>query len=247
MSQSQSESKSQSGAPQSATPRRQTVVVVDDHQLVRDAIASMLEHDLGVTVVGRFTEADEALAAIQRLRPTLALFDVEMPGRSVFDVADQLRRSVPDTRVAFLTAHESPSLAADAKRVGAVGFLHKSARREHALASLARLLVGGTAFDSDPSEPATPLDTLTPRQRQVVGYLVQGMSTKEMAKTMSLSPRTIGRHVEGIMERWGVHERAKLVVIARGLGAPTPTRAHFTPGQLRPVEQRSVAKPHDGA
>ena len=220
-----------------ASARRHTAVLVDDHLLVRDAIATILEHDLGVSVVGRFADADASLLPIQRLRPTLALFDVEMPGRSVFDVADQLRRSTPETRIAFLTAHESSSLAAEAKRVGAVGFLHKSGRREHVIASLARLLVGGTAFDSDPTEPSTPLDALTPRQRQVVAYLVRGMSTKEMATTMSLSPRTIGRHVEGIMERWGVHERAKLVVIARGLGTPSPTRTEFTAGTLRPVER----------
>ena len=197
---------------------RPTVVLVDDHRLVRDAIASMLERSNLVRVVGRLDRADEAIELVQTTKPSLVIMDVEMPGRSAFDVARTLRGISPQTKIAFLTGHEHPSYAAEAERIGAVAFLHKSSQPETIVAAIEKILLGQIVFESNPHAGGSLAATLTPREHEVLTYIGRGLNTKEMAETMCLSPRTVERHVERLMQRLGVHERVKLALLAHREG-----------------------------
>lgn len=197
---------------------RPTVVLVDDHRLVRDAIAGMLERSAQVRVVARLDRADEAIAVVQEQKPTLVILDIEMPGRSAFDVARTLRGLSPMTKVAFLTGHEHPSYAAEAERLGAVAFLHKSSPPAAIVAAIEQVLVGQIVFESKPEAGGSLASTLTPREHEVLTYIGRGLNTKEMAETMCLSPRTVERHVERLMHRLGVHERVKLALLAHREG-----------------------------
>ncbi|MDZ4754835.1 MAG: response regulator transcription factor [Phycisphaerae bacterium] len=192
--------------------RRPGVLLIDDHRLVRDAIAGMLDRSSIVRVVGRLDSADDAITAVQELRPTLVLMDIDMPGRSAFDVARALHGMRPRPIIAFLTGYEHPHYAIQAKRVGAAAFLHKSVSPQHLLDSVDRILHGETVFECDGEETGT-LD-LSPRELEVLTYIGRGLNTKEMASTMCLSPRTVERHVERLMARLDVHDRLKLALLA---------------------------------
>jgi two-component system, NarL family, invasion response regulator UvrY len=200
------------------TDARPTVVLVDDHKLVRDAIAGMLERSNVVRVIGRLDRAEEAIELVQNSRPSLVLMDVEMPGRSAFDVARTLRGLSPTTKIAFLTAHEHPSFAAEAERIGAIAFLHKSSSLEKVVSAIERILLGHVVFESKPSPSGSLVSSLSPREHEVLTYIGRGLNTKEMAVTMCLSPRTVERHVERLMQRLGVHERVKLALLAHREG-----------------------------
>lgn len=202
----------QTASQQQPIDRRPTVLLVDDHRLVRDAIAVVLERSGIVRVVGKLDRADDATTAVQELHPALVLLDVEMPGRSAFDVARGLLGLRPPPKVAFLTGHEHPSYAAEAKRMGASGFLHKSSPPELIVAAVERILRGESVYETDDAG-ASKLN-LTPRELEVLTYIGRGLSTKEMAATMHLSPRTVERHVERLMAALDVHDRLKLALIA---------------------------------
>lgn len=197
---------------------RPTVVLVDDHRLVRDAVATMLERSAQVRVIGRLDKADDAIAVVQEHKPSLVIMDIEMPGRSAFDVARTLRGISPTSKIAFLTGHEHPSYAAEAERIGAVAFLHKSSPTESIVAAIEQVLIGQVVFESKPHSGGSLAETLTPREHEVLTYIGRGLNTKEMALTMCLSPRTVERHVERLMQRLGVHERVKLALLAHREG-----------------------------
>ncbi len=212
-----------STTPDTRRDPRPTVVLVDDHRLVRDAIAGMLERSAQVRVVGRLDRADDAIAVVQEHRPSLVLMDIEMPGRSAFDVARTLRGISPGTKIAFLTGHEHPSYAAEAERIGAVAFLHKSSPPGTIVASIEKVLLGQVVFESKPESGGSLAKSLTPREHEVLTYIGRGLNTKEMAETMCLSPRTVERHVERLMQRLGVHERVKLALFAHREGLVSGT------------------------
>ena len=178
----------------------------------------MLERSAQVRVVGRLDRADDAIAVVQEHRPSLILMDIEMPGRSAFDVARTLRGISPNTKIAFLTGHEHPSYAAEAERIGAVAFLHKSSPPAAIVASIEKVLLGQVVFESKPESGGSLAKSLTPREHEVLTYIGRGLNTKEMAETMCLSPRTVERHVERLMQRLGVHERVKLALLAHREG-----------------------------
>jgi DNA-binding NarL/FixJ family response regulator len=133
---------------------RPTVVLVDDHRLVRDAVATMLERSAQVRVIGRLDKADDAIAVVQEHKPSLVLMDIEMPGRSAFDVARTLRGISPTSKIAFLTGHEHPSYAAEAERIGAVAFLHKSSPTESIVAAIEQVLMATSSSSQSPTAAA---------------------------------------------------------------------------------------------
>ncbi len=196
---------------------RPRVLLIDDHRMVRDAIAALLESSGIVQVVGRLDTADDAIIEVQRLHPRLVLMDVEMPGRSAFDVARALLALRPPPLVAFLTAHEHPSYHDEARRIGASAFLHKTSSPESLISAISHVLIGEWVFERS-MEPQSKRLSLTPRELEVLTYIGHGLNTKEMASTMCLSPRTVERHVERLMERVGVHDRLKLALLAMNEG-----------------------------
>ena len=202
------------------------VLLADDHALVRAGVRSLLSTVAGIEVVGEASTGVEALALVEQMRPDVVLMDIAMPGLSGLDAAARIVREHPGTRVVMLSMHASEEYALQALRAGAGGYLLKDAdllELERAIAEVAR---GETYLSpaisrhviADYRRRVTaqpePADRLTPRQREVLRLIAEGLSTKEIAFRLKLSIKTIETHRAQIMERLDIHDVAGLVRFA---------------------------------
>lgn len=201
-------------------------------------MAAVLEASGKFAVVERLSRGDDAPEIARRSNADIAVLDIEMPGRSAFDTARAILAASPGTRIAFLTGHAHSRFAREARELGAHGFLSKAASTQIILDSLERIAQGETVVVhermSENGSPS-PAASLSPRELEVLKYIAQGLSTREMAETMFLSPRTVERHVERLMARLGIRDRLRLALFAFAEGLATP------PGMIGPVASRDSA------
>ncbi|MFC0530192.1 response regulator transcription factor [Phytohabitans kaempferiae] len=207
------------------------VLIADDQDLVRLGLRTLVESEDGMAVAG---EAPDGLAAVEvarRERPDVVLMDIRMPG---IDGIEATRRIVADpslseTRVVVLTTFELDEYVFDALRHGASGFLIKDTKPAELLQAI-RLVAGGEAllspsvtrrvvreFATRPSRVPKPhprLDTLTEREREIVGLVGEGLSNDEIAERLVVSPATARTHVSRAMIKLSARDRAQLVVFA---------------------------------
>ena len=202
--------------------RRNTVLVADDHAIVREGLVRLLEeHDFDV--VGAVGDGHELIEGARRLRPDLIVTDLSMPGLSGLEVLTQLKSEHSESRVIVLTMHSDAELATRAMRLGAAGFLLKYSAGDELLTAIQQALQGRVyltstltkeviermAVASDPAEPQ-----LTTRQREVLRLIVAGRRMKEIAAALDLSARTIETHKYQMMQTLGVRSTAELVKYA---------------------------------
>ena len=217
---------STSSTPLPAAARRAVtrprVLLADDHRLLREAFARLLESDC--VVVGAVGDGRALLDVAPGLRPDVVVLDIAMPELNGLDAARQLKRSLPDTKVVFLTMNEDAGLAAEAFRSGASGYLLKrSAVSELGTAirevmqgrSYITPLIAGDLMGSllDRNVQNTP-EALTPRQREILQLLAEGHSMKEIAAVLDVTPRTVAFHKYRMMEQLQVKSTAELIQYA---------------------------------
>lgn len=202
-----------------------SVMIVDDQLLVRDAVAAMLESSGRFKVTELLDRGDDAHDAARKSSPQIAIIDIEMPGRSAFDTARAIRASSPVTKIVFLTGHGHRRFMQEAADIGAAAFIEKSTSPVDVLHILERVGKGEQiAIRQDPEPDPTRFDRLSPRELEVLKYIAQGLSTREMAEVMFLSPRTVERHVERLMSRLGIRDRLRLALYAYAEGIATAPR-----------------------
>lgn len=209
----------------SVPERVSSVLIVDDEALVRDALAAMLESKGQYRVVGTLSRGDDAPEVARDLSPDVVLLDIEMPGRSAFDAARAIRAASPSSRVIFLSGHVHRRFLQEAEDIGVSAYLSKSESGAAILAAMGRVVGGERVWPADegPGGIDDQAERLTPRELEVLKYISQGLSTREMASIMFLSPRTVERHVERLMARLGIRDRLRLALYAFSNGlAPTP-------------------------
>jgi DNA-binding NarL/FixJ family response regulator len=209
---------------------RTRVLLADDHALIRAAFASLLQP--AFEVVGAVADGRALLEAAPRLRPDVIVADISMPSLNGLDACRQLRPRLPETRWVFVTVNEDPDFAAEAFRLGAVGFLLKHSAVEELFAALETvlrggryltpLIAGGEALPEFLAHPPRSHADLTPRQREVLQLLAEGRVMKEAAQILGLSERTIAFHKYEVMRRLGVKSTAELVQQAIRLGLVRP-------------------------
>src|SRR5262245_31680153 len=200
---------------ESHPPRPNTlrVVVADDHALLREGIASLLE-EAGHVVVGRAVDADDLLLKVRSHTPDVAIVDVRMPPRNIDDgfvAAAEIRRTQPNVGVLVLSQHLEPSYMLElvGQNASGVGYLLKDRVRDVGdfLDAVERVAHGGTAFDPDVvkalvgGHQRSALDELTERERAVLSLLAEGCSNRAIAKKLYLSTRAVERHVQSIFEK----------------------------------------------
>jgi DNA-binding NarL/FixJ family response regulator len=202
------------------TPIR--VLIADDHALVRAGIRALVEKIDDVVVVGEAGTGNEALELVRQLRPNLMLLDITMPDGGGFEVLDQVTKKHPEIRVIVLTVHEAGEYAIRALREGAAGFLPKSAASTE-LEQAIQTVVRGEIYISPETSRKTLLEygrgttkrdllaTLSPRQREVLRLIAEGMTTKQIAQALEISVKTVETHRAQLMERLGIHDVAGLV------------------------------------
>jgi len=213
---------------------RPRVLIADDHRMLREAFARLLEAECDV--VGSVADGRAVLAEAPRLRPDVVLMDVAMPLLDGLGAARQLRRAMPDVKVIFLTMNEDPDLAAEALRVGASGYLLKNSAASELLTAI-REVAGGRSYVTplmtrEPvgsllasSAPPAGAADLSPRQREVIRLLAEGQTMKEIARELKITPRTVAFHKYSIMELLGARSGADLIHFAirhKIAGAPPP-------------------------
>jgi DNA-binding NarL/FixJ family response regulator len=217
------------------------VLLADDHNLVRAGIRGLVEQIPGVEIVAEASDGQQALALILDRQPDVALVDVSMPGLNGLELAARVAREAPRTRVAILSMHGTPGHVAQALRAGVKGYVLKDAAAEE-LPLLLRAVMKGETYlspaiskhvvdayldrDGNPKVPVegVPLDGLTPRQREILQLVAEGKSTKDVARLLNLSVKTVEAHRGQIMTRLEIHDLAGLVRYAIRTGLVSPER-----------------------
>jgi DNA-binding NarL/FixJ family response regulator len=208
------------------------ILLADDHSLVRAGVRAMLEQMSGVEVVAEVSDGREALLAIEELEPDLALLDISMPGLDGIDVVARMRRDRRRTRALVLSMHVDDDYIRRALAAGAAGYLLKSSDRDELEMAVRAVSRGETWLSPEVSRhiaaafargegphPPAPRELLTPRQREVLKLIAEGLSNKEIASRLELSIKTVDSHRTELMQRLDIHGVVGLVryAIRKGL------------------------------
>lgn len=197
--------------------------LVDDHQIMREGLRVLLQA-WGHAVIGESADLTVALADIQRLKPTVVLLDLHLEGRSGLELLAAMRQRKLDTRCVVLTMLAQPRMVAEALRMGAQAYVLKgSAGRELAsaieAAEMDRRYLGtgvselATQSGTNDGQEA-PMETLSPRERQIITMVVKGMSSVRIGAQLHLSPKTVATYRSRLMSKLDVHDVPSLVRLA---------------------------------
>ena len=204
------------------------VVIADDHTLVRESLVAVLEADGACAVVGQASNGLDALSEVARLDPDVAIIDISMPNLGGLEVVRRLRTAAPRTRVLVLTMHEDHEYLLQAVRAGAAGFLLKDsptaaissavgAGRGHFGPQAAAVLAG--QLQSPTRDIDDPYRDLTPREREVFHLVIEGLSTKEVARRLDISAKTAENHRARVLAKLEARNTADVIryAVRRGL------------------------------
>ncbi|MEO5678381.1 MAG: response regulator transcription factor [Acidimicrobiales bacterium] len=216
-----------------------TVLIVDDHPIVRQGLRTYLSSRPGLEVVGEASDGDEAVAEAARLGPDIVLLDLVMPRAGGVEAIRRLRGGGERPRVVVLTSFAGDDQVVEAVRAGAVGYLLKDVPPAELEAAIRLVHQGGVLLDPSVvgslmaevarAEPPPGLGELTARERQVLALLAQGRSNRDLAAELYVSEKTVKTHVSSILAKLRLTDRtqAALFAVRHGLATdadPEPGR-----------------------
>jgi DNA-binding NarL/FixJ family response regulator len=193
-----------------------SVMLVDDHMLVRRGFRRMLEDEQGIEVVGEAGDGQEAVDAALRLRPQVIVMDFAMPSMNGALATRRILAELPDTAILILSMHPEPAYVRNCLEAGARGYLLKNAMDLELVDAVRKLAAGESVIDPRIALAAAAGQepTLTPRESEVLQLIVHGKSNKDIALVLGLSVNTVAVHRAKIMQTLGMHNTAELVVYA---------------------------------
>jgi DNA-binding NarL/FixJ family response regulator len=208
------------------------ILVVDDHSVVRDGLALVLDREDGMKVIGWAATGEEAVIAARRLKPDVIIMDLVLPGLNGIDATQQIIRELPRTHVIALSACHTPEHVYRALRAGAHGYVLKTAAsselilavnavtagKQYVSPGITALFVEGVLRSSIPE---SPFDLLSVREREVLRGIVAGSTSCDIALQLSLSRKTVDTYRGRIMTKLGVANRSKLIRFALEFELPT--------------------------
>jgi DNA-binding NarL/FixJ family response regulator len=200
------------------------ILVVDDHPVVREGLTSALGDEPEFEVVGAVGSAEEARAVVRSLQPDVVLLDLELPDRNGVEAIPDLLQANPQVGVLVLTAYDTEERVVGAVRAGARGYLLKGAPLDE-IGRAIRAVAGGGSYLEPRVAPkllgrlAGRATVLSRREREVLRLVAQGLSTKQVARRLGITERTVKFHVASILNKLGAENRAQAVAVAaqRGL------------------------------
>ncbi len=211
--------------PRAAAPNEITLVLVDDHAIVRRGLAQLLGGAAGIRVVGEAGDGAEAVGVVSRLRPDVVLMDLQMPTMDGVTATRRILEEHPETQVLVLTSFSDSGRIVAALDAGAVGYLLKDADPDDVIDGVRAVARGESPLhpraarellSARRSTPA-PAD-LTPRETQVLGLVRAGLANKQIARRLGISERTVKAHLTSVFAAIGVVDRTQAAVWAERNG-----------------------------
>ncbi|SRR5512135_674608 len=204
------------------------MLLVDDHAVVRSGLRMLLENEADVEIVGEAATGREAVALVAQLNPDMVIMDIGLPDISGIEATLQIKQASPQVAVVALTIHEDEEYFFKMLQAGANGYVPKRAAPEELLTairtaaaggvylypSLAKLLVRDYLSGARDTAKKDALDELTDREQEVLAHLADGADTQSIADALNISPKTVARHRDNIMNKLNLHSRAELVKYA---------------------------------
>ena len=217
------------------------LAIVDDHQLAREGLRDMLADAVDIEVVGEAANGREALLLCSRLHPDLVLMDVRMPEMDGLAATREIKQRYPETSVMMVTMHENPDYLLEALKAGAAGYVLKDAPRDEVLTAVRRVREGESSLDPElaarllrrlatenggrggarSAEEDLAVDSLTPRELEVLALVARGSSNAEIGEALHLAPSSVKTHVSHLLAKLGLADRVHLVVFAYEHGLVT--------------------------
>jgi DNA-binding NarL/FixJ family response regulator len=213
---------------------KKTILIVDDHPLVREGLKSILKPAAGYEVVGQAGNARDTIPMVENLKPDLVLLDLVLPDKSGLELSREIRSISPPTRIMIVSMHSKVDYIVKAFQAGATGYMTKESATERLLQGIESVLNGEYFMDGAVSHSVvekliqTPekeikitdagYETLTQREQEIMVLLAEGYSAKEAAAKLFISPKTVENHRSNIMNKLGLHSSMELVRYAARLG-----------------------------
>lgn len=206
-----------------------SIVIADDHALIREGLAALLSEEQGFKVVGQAGNGTDAVGLVRRHGPDIAILDITMPDMDGLEATGHIKNEHPGTTVIVLTMHEEEAFFFEALRAGAAGYILKGAGSEEFLNAIRVAHEGGIYLqpaltrvlveDFLEGQPDTLVDNpLTPRETEVLELIAEGLTNPMIAERLSISVHTVKSHRAQIYEKLDVHNRAKLIAYAQRHG-----------------------------
>ena len=210
-----------------------TVVLAEDHQIVREGLRKLLEGESDIAVLGEAVSGRQAVELVRKLRPDVVVMDIAMPLLNGLEAISQIRRLAPNTRVLILSAHSDDAYVEKALALGAAGFLIKQSS-VHVLKDAIREAHKGNVFYSPEvaqhqrnrrpeskdrkNRPAGKAPELTPREAEVLQLVAEGKANKQVAAELGISIKTVEKHRDHLMRKLAIHDTAGLTRYAISAG-----------------------------
>ena len=200
-----------------------SILIVDDHEVVRKGIRSYLDTLPEYRVVGEASTGEEAIHIVEEFIPEVVLMDLIMPGMDGIETTRRIKKISPRTQVVVLTSFHEDSHIFPALKAGATSYILKDMKMEKLVESLKRAVAGEVTlhplvakrvlqnFQGEDPEEQPLYAELTDREQEVLTYLAEGANNEEIASALVISPKTVARHRENIMRKLNLHSRAELV------------------------------------
>jgi two-component system, NarL family, response regulator NreC len=202
------------------------ILIADDHGVMRAGLRALLEDEPEMQVVGEAASGEDALHLASRYLPDIVLLDIGMPGMDGIETTRRLKKDLPQIRILILSVYEDESLLREAVRAGASGYVIKRAAEEELIAAIQAVSRGDMYIHpaitrllfNDPPPQKKPKDdslkTLTPREMEVMRYIIRGFTNRQIAETLYISPRTVEGHRASLFGKLGLKNRVELVEFA---------------------------------
>jgi two-component system response regulator DevR len=203
------------------------LLIVDDHEVVRLGLRTLLSDEPDLEIVAEAGSAEQALVQVANHRPDVVILDIQLPGRSGLEACRDIRKQFPDTQVVILTSHGGESFAEQALRAGAAGYVLKQIGNDELVRAIRAVKRGEMALDPRTSArlvarlkdlesrlEANAFRDLSPREQDVLVPLARGRTNAEIGQLLNLSEKTVGNYVGNMLEKMGLKNRIELAAYA---------------------------------
>jgi DNA-binding NarL/FixJ family response regulator len=209
------------------------VFLLDDHEIVREGVRTLLETHDGFEVVGEASTAAEAMARIPPVAPDVAILDVRLPDGDGVEVCREIRASTPTVQCLMLTSFADDEALFEAIMAGAAGYVLKQIKGSDIVDAVRRVAAGESLLDPDatqrvlerlrqPSEPDERLASLTPQERRILELITEGLTNRQIAETMFLAEKTVKNYVSNLLAKLGMERRTQAAVFGARLQQERP-------------------------